>query len=174
MNRRHALATAVSLFALRATAQNLNAPVADLAAVQGAWRGTLTYRDYSNPDRRVTLQTRLFVALLAPSELALHYIYNDGPGKTVHGYERMAFDFANATLVWTSGYPAAKTTQNRVTSSEARDGGRILTCEREEAGVLSRYLISLQSKSLVLSKEEGASAAELMFRNRYEFTRHDA
>jgi hypothetical protein len=47
------------------------APDPSLAAVQGEWVGTLTYRDYSQPDKMVTLPTRVFIALGAPSELVL-------------------------------------------------------------------------------------------------------
>jgi hypothetical protein len=44
-------------------------PAAVLSVAEGAWQGTLTYRDYSHPDRTETLPTVLFVALGAPGTL---------------------------------------------------------------------------------------------------------
>jgi hypothetical protein len=174
MNRRSALTSALWLLPLQVPAQAANAPHPELAAVQGGWRGKLTYRDYSRPDRLVTLPTRLYVALSAPSELTLHYVFDDGPNKTVFSYDRMAFDFINNVLVWTSGYPSPKTSQNRVTSSLVQDGTRVVAFEREEGGTISRYTLSLNSKVLGFAKEEGTSSAGFQFRNRYEFTRGEA
>ena len=171
MNRRRVLTSLVWLIPFSSAAQNTNAPQPELAAVQGAWRGKLVYRDYSRPDRLVTLPTQLFVALSAPSELTLHYIFDDGPNKNVYSYERMAFDFAGNVLAWSSGYPTAKTTQNRITSSLAQDGGRAITFEREDNGNVSRYVLNLHPKALSLSKEEGAPSGAFQFRNKYEFTR---
>src|SRR4051812_33385690 len=50
-------------------------PDGALAAVQGEWRGALTYPDYSEPKRMVPLPPRLLVALSAPNELVLHYAF---------------------------------------------------------------------------------------------------
>lgn len=57
------------------------APLVALAAVEGTWQGTLQYRDYQPPNKRVTLPTRVYVAAASPRELALHYVFNDGPAK---------------------------------------------------------------------------------------------
>ena len=174
MNRRGALSSVLSLVTLPVTAQSTSAPHPDLAAAQGAWRGQLMYRDYSRPDQLVTLPTRLFVALSAPSDLTLHYIFDDGPSKTVYSYERMAFDFVNNVLVWTSGYPNAKVSQNRITSMQAQEGGRTINFERDEGANINRYVFNLLPMTLRLGKEEGTSSGAFQFRNRYEFTRGEA
>ena len=80
-------------------------PVGDLSLLQGEWRGTLTYNDYSRPGKLVTLPTTLFAALASPSDLTLHYVYDDGPGKTVHSYERMTFQPDAASIVVSSAGP---------------------------------------------------------------------
>ena len=121
-------------------------PDATLAAIEGEWKGSLTYRDYSDPDRIVTLPTELFVTLGSPQELVMHYIYDDGPGKIVHSYETMRFDFEGGRVTWISGV-------NERTEST----GRIVSDSRE--GATRRLVIE--------STDDGKSA----FRDRYEFTR---
>lgn len=51
-----------------------------LAASQGAWTGSLTYRDYSQPDRLVALPVKRFVALAGPDvlELGKHEVPSTG------------------------------------------------------------------------------------------------
>ena len=85
-------------------------PEPTFAAIQGEWRGTLAYRDYNQtsqkaasasanaPEKMVTPNTTLFLALAAPNALTLHYVFDDGPGKTVYSYERMNFDFEKNEL----------------------------------------------------------------------------
>lgn len=175
MNRRQAIFSAFALLTFSVCAQEVNAPDPDLAALQGAWQGKLTYRDYSRPDRMVTLPTRLFVALAAPNELTLHYVFDDGPKKTVYSYERMVFDFERKTLTWTSGTTNAKISQNRITSSQSQDGGRSIAFERDgENGIIYRYLMRLSPTGFSLSKDEGTPASGFQFRNKYEFARGGA
>ncbi|MGH8238576.1 MAG: hypothetical protein ACREXP_16350, partial [Steroidobacteraceae bacterium] len=102
MHARSILVAAACLWAGAASALYDPAPDAAFAAVQGAWKGSLTDRDYSKPDRLVTLPTRLFVALGSPNQLVLHFVFDDGPAKTVYSYERMQFDFASNELTWSS------------------------------------------------------------------------
>lgn len=168
MNRRLALHTLLAAVALPAVAQDSAPPEPALAAVQGAWRGTLTYRDYSRPDRLVTLPTRLYVALVAPQEMALHYVFDDGPGKTVHSYERMAFDFGTKRLLWVSG---TRTSSFDITSVEDQDGARTVTFERQVEGSTHRYTMLLGAQRLTLAKEEGSPSVGFQFRNRFEFGR---
>lgn len=172
MKRRDVLISALCLVALPAASRTTSPPHGPLAAVQGAWRGKLTYRDYSRPDRMVTLPTQLFVALSAPSELTLHYVFDDGPGKTVYSYERMAFDFANDLLAWSSGHANVKTSRNRITSTQVLEGGLAIAFEREDGGIVSRYAMNLHPRNLSLAQEEGTPAAGFQFRNKYEFTRN--
>ncbi|MBV9773180.1 MAG: hypothetical protein JO040_04485, partial [Gemmatimonadetes bacterium] len=54
------------------------------AALTGRWRGSLTYRDYRDPTRRVTLPTLLGVTSAPAGGVRLVYTYDDGPGKTVY------------------------------------------------------------------------------------------
>ena len=165
------LSSVSSLVTLPVAAQGISAPNPDLAAAKGAWRGQLTYRDYFRPDRLVTLPTRFFVALSAPSDLTLHYVFDGGPSKTVYSFGRMAFDFVNSELIWTSGYPNAKMPQHRILSMQAQEDGCTINFEREEGANIRRYFFNLLPKTLRLGKEEGTSSGAFQFRNRYEFTR---
>lgn len=92
------------------------------------------------------------MALSAPAELTPHYVFDDGPNKTVYSYERMTFDFANGVLARTSGYPGARTTRNRITSSPEQKNGHVIAFEREEEGTAMRYVMSLQPGALSLAK----------------------
>jgi len=71
------------------------------AALVGAWTGTLEYRDYSEPEtstKRVKLPTWLTVEA-AGADLHLHFVYDDGPGKTVIGNESVHFDAAATAML---------------------------------------------------------------------------
>ncbi|WP_295645984.1 hypothetical protein [uncultured Methylibium sp.] len=171
MNRRQTLHALLAAVALPAAAQDAPPPDPALAAVQGAWRGTLSYRDYSRPDRVVTLPTRLYIALLAPHEIALHYVFDDGPGKTVHSYERMAFDFGAKRLTWISG---DRNNAYDITSVQPQDGARAVSFERQVENSTHRYAMLLGAQRLTLGKEEGTPSAGFQFRNRFEFTRGEA
>jgi hypothetical protein len=104
-----------------------------LAAAQGEWKGTLTYRDYSKPDQFVTLTSRVFVALSGPSEITVQYAYDDGPGKTVYSYERMSFDAAKSQLIWAGGLAATSINTYRVTADASDGGTRTFAFERSTA-----------------------------------------
>ena len=142
-----------------------------LAAAQGEWQGTLTYRDYSQPDRRVTLPTRLFIALGGPSALAMYFSFDDGPSRTVHSYERMAFDFATRQLHWSSG-PMDRPPQVHTITAMVNEGPtRTIRFERAEDKFISRHVLVLSPVALSLTKEEVPASGEASFRNRYEFVR---
>lgn len=148
-------------------------PVPDpvLAGVQGEWRGSLTYRDYSRPDKLVTLPTTVFVALAAPDELVLHFIFDDGPSKKVFSYDRMKFDLTVRTLSWASG-PADKPPQVHDVTSVVTDGtSRDMVFERPDGEKKARFTLLLSPVKLQLKKEEISSTGEITFRNRYEFVR---
>ncbi|HKS56206.1 MAG TPA: hypothetical protein VJS12_13025 [Steroidobacteraceae bacterium] len=148
------------------------APDAGLAAVQGEWTGTLTYRDYEKPDKMVTLPTKLFIALGAPNELVLHFAYDDGPSKTVYSYERMQFDFSAKQLTWSSLGDEDPPTKCRI-SEEAQEqpAGRRMTCEQADKGKVERYELVLTPQRLTISKEEIDAAGKSVLRNRYQFSR---
>ncbi len=135
VRRRDVPGASAAFAAWPVAAQYPPSPDATLAAVQGAWRGTLTYRDDARPDRNVVLATRLHAALVAPTELALHDVFDDGPGKTVHSYERMAFDFAGGTVTWTGEFPAGRrrSTASPRTKGRPRPGSAFATATRSSA-----------------------------------------
>ena len=142
-----------------------------LSAVQGAWKGSLTYRDYGKPDRLVTLPTRLFVALSAPNELVFHYVFDDGPSKTVFSYEKMNFDFANNQLSWTSGSSEKSLSIFHITSNTSEGGARRLTFEGRSGATTDRYTLVLSPRELGLAKDEVSATGAPLFRNKYEFSR---
>ncbi|MCE4558094.1 hypothetical protein [Pelomonas cellulosilytica] len=146
-------------------------PSALLAWAPGAWRGTLTYRDYSNPDRKVTLPCRLSIALTAPEELALFYVFDDGPGKTVYSYERMAFDFAVNRLNWTSGIAKPGTSQYAVTRATTDAEATQLQFERAADGHTEQYRFDIRQTTLSLGKTEVAPTGEPTLRNAFELRR---
>lgn len=148
------------------------APDSSLAAVQGEWAGTLTYRDYSKPDRLVTLPTRLFIALGSPGELVLHFVYDDGPSKTVYSYERMQFDFSSNELRWSSLGEQDSPTMCRIGEQMLeKPVGRRLTCEHADDGKIERYKLVLTPDRLDISKEEIDASGTSLLRNQYKFSR---
>lgn len=175
MNRRSALLCLGTLLTRPAWALYDPKPNALLAPAVGAWRGTLTYVDYQQPDRRVTLQTRLTVSLIGPEELSLYYVFDDGPGKTVYSYERIALDTTGQMLTWTSGYakPDAppKASSYRLTLAETNGHSARLQFERAVESGQDRYAMDVQPGRLVLDKQELRSGKLPVPRSRYELTR---
>lgn len=171
MRKRSLLAALGAVVARPALALYDPPPAALLLAAPGTWSGTLAYRDYQNPDRRVTLRTRLSVTLAGPEELALFYVFDDGPGKTVYSYERMAFDLARKALVWTSGTAKPSRTEYGITAAEAKDGGALLRFERAVDGGIDRHVFELQPRRWALAKTEVRAGKDDLERSRYEFVR---
>lgn len=147
-----------------------------LANAEGEWAGTLTYKDYSHPDKRVTLPTMLFVARTAPDEIAMHYVFDDGPGKIVHSYERIRFDLANNRASWTSG-PKGESARDYRISARAMDGNTYrITLDRGERNekdepVRLRYELAFDPHGLNFLHEDATGTAPLAFRNRYQLER---
>ncbi len=171
MNRRDAFAFLAGTAALPALAASEPQPDPVLARVLGEWRGTLTYRDYSAPDRLVTLPTRLFVSAVAPDEVALHFIYDDGPGKTVYGYERMRFEFASQTLLWISGAVEKTALVGRIVSSDSAGGLNRYVVDTTKDRALTRYTFELGATALTMNKDEVDATGKAVMRNRYAFRR---
>lgn len=163
------------LTALVATApvRALHDPAPDpaLAAVEGAWMGTLTYRDYSPPHRLVTLPTQLFVALGAADELVLHYIYDDGPGKTVHSYESVRFEFAERRVTWTAAGEPRETTVGRIVADTLDGATRRIVIDTTDTDGTARHTIELSPSRLTMTKEELDAAGVAALRNTYELER---
>lgn len=96
----------VSSFAQPALSQQ---PVSELAAaLRGNWVGVLEYRDYSEPagsTKRVDLPTWLSIS--GDAAQSWHYIYDDGPTKTVQEDDSVVFDPAKQSFSEASnGKPA--------------------------------------------------------------------
>jgi hypothetical protein len=149
-------------------------PVAALAAIEGVWQGALEYRDYQPPFKRVTLPTRLFVTASAPKELTLHYIFDDGPKKTVHSYDRLLIDI-DAGVVRFSGLKADDVTTATIVRSATTDGVLEVVAERtqDNKGVeeVTRYRLRFGKDTFDVLKTAGPKGAEGEFRNQYVFKR---
>jgi len=174
VKRRAILVALASLSSGAARALYDPRPEEALSAVQGEWVGALRYRDYSAPDRLVTLPTRLFVALAAPNELVMHYVFDDGPSKAVFSYERMVFDFAARQVTWTSGISKLSLSVYDIASDTAVGPGRRLSFERKQNTVVERYGMALSARALALTLEEVHADGQAVFRNKYEFLRAGA
>jgi hypothetical protein len=164
MQRRAFLTALAAAFPARVFALYDPKPSQFLDMAAGAWVGALTYRDWANPDKLVTLPSTLSIALSAPEELALFYTFDDGPGKVVYSYERMSFDFKANTLSWVSGISKPSTSQYVVTSA-GLDGVE---------GRTDKYTFSVGRQALSLGKVEFSPSGAQTFRNKYEFRRDEA
>lgn len=173
MQRRIFLLTVGAFAALPARALYDPKPIAVLEAATGTWEGTLTYRDYQKPDRMVTLKAWMTVSLTAPDELALYYLFDDGPGKTVYSYERMKFDLAANQLVWNAGTSKPNRSEYKITSSTIQDGKSALAFEKSDDKRTDRYVLEVTRKNWVLAKHEVSAGAPESLRSRYEFTRRE-
>lgn len=152
------------------------APKSSLADIEGRWSGSLTYRDYGGDHREITLPAIAGVALAAPDELAFHAIYDDGPKKTVHSYERLKFDFEAKTLAWTHGLGADENRRYRIDSTSAQDGvtemvATEIPATQGEASQCVRYTLRWSRAQLDLVKREGRTCETAIVRNRSSFRR---
>lgn len=149
-------------------------PIALLESALGAWVGTLTYRDYQKPDRMVTLKTGMTSSLVAPDELALYYVFDDGPGKTVYSYERMKFDLAGQQVVWNSGVSRPKTAEYKITSSSLQDGRASIAFEQRQDASTDQCVFELTQRSWGLSKYEVSGDGARLLRSKYELVKREA
>ena len=152
MQRRTLLLTLGSFAVHPASALYDPKPIAFLEAATGTWAGTLTYRDYQKPDRMVTLKTVMTSSLAAPDELALYYVFEDGPGKTVYSYERMKFDLAGSQIIWNSGTSKPSRVEYKITSSTVQDGRSTLTFEKIQDTRTDEYSFEVTKKNWLLGK----------------------
>jgi hypothetical protein len=147
-------------------------PAGPLARLQGEWRGELTYDDYSNPGKLVTLPTRVFVALTSPAVVTLHYEFDDGPTKTVYSYEQMTFDFPGSRVAWVAGVEKREASTYRIVSSVV-DGTRwrIVFESVADGAEKAVYTLETSDEALSLKKEEVDRAGAKTFRNEYKLRR---
>lgn len=171
MRKRSVLFSLGALFAQPSLALYDPKPSALLVPALGAWRGTLVYADYQNPDKTVTLQTRLVVTLSGPEELSLYYVFDDGPGKTVYSYERMTFDSAKQELVWASGVTKPSTSTYKINLATATNNGSKIEFDRAVESGLDSYTLEVNASSWQLTKREIRAGKQELQRNRYEFAR---
>lgn len=163
----------VSALVCTASAQALYDPPTDatVTRLQGEWRGTLTYDDYSRPGQRVTLPTTLYVAASAPNEVVLHYVFDDGPGKTVYSYERLSIDAVAKTVVLSWGIKKPEQETATLVSETETAGVRTLVFETTSDKGRDRQTVEIGANSLVWRKEEIEGQQPPRYRNRYEFHR---
>ncbi len=69
-------------FSVATSAQRNSASMKDLKGLQGNWGGQLTYTDYSDDKKQVTLPTTLAIVDMNDS-IGLSFIYTEPTGKTV-------------------------------------------------------------------------------------------
>jgi hypothetical protein len=155
-------------------------PIAALASVEGEWKGALEYKDYQPPYKRVTLPAQLFVTAISPNELALHYVFDDGPKKIVHSYDRLLID-TEAGIVRFSGSKPGSITTAKILSSSTNEGVFEVTAEHVDTskgpGETTRYRVRLGRgifdvlKTSPSKNTKDAKDSEGEFRNQYLFKR---
>jgi hypothetical protein len=171
LRRRSALLSFAGLACAPAQALYDPKPSTLLADAVGDWRGSLTYRDYQNPDRMVTLPTRTVITLGAPAELTLYYVFDDGPGKVVYSYERMTFDFEKQQLAWVFGLTPAKPKNYRITSAVAAEGVSRIGFESPSDAGSDRYALEISPRRLTMTKTEIKAGSPELLRSTYAFAK---
>ena len=166
------------LFVFAATsAHALYDPAArpELADAEGRWVGQLTYRDYSDDRREVTLPVVANVALAAPDELVFHAIYDDGPKKTVHSYERLKFDTGAKALTWTHGLGADETSRYVIDATSLQAGVREFLVSEQSSGKdgphCVQYALRWSRTALDIVKREGQRCDATAVRSRSAYRR---
>ena len=146
-------------------------PNALLEPAIGRWAGTLTYRDYQQPDKMVTLNTTMTATLAGPNQLTLYYVFDDGPGKTVYSYESMQFDLDAKKLVWISGANKPERSTYTITASSLVDGIGTMAFEKKSDDGINRFRLELSASQWLLEKNEVDAAGTSRLRNCYLFKR---
>jgi hypothetical protein len=169
MLKRTFLFAACALVARPSSALYDAKPLPLLEPALGTWSGSLTYRDYQKPDKMVTLAATMVVTLSSPDELALYYVFDDGPGKTVYSYERMQLDIAAKQVLWIVGTTKPSRTEYNLISSGLAEGKTALSFEKSSDKGTDKYVLEFTDSRWSLTKyEQPAGGAELL-RSSYEF-----
>ena len=175
MAQLRSLVAALQVLALPLAAQSIT-PANVHSTLAGHWVGTLEYKDYRDPSKRVTLPTLLDAAPGVDAGAALRFTYDDGPGKTVTGGDRFILAADLATLDWT-GVKEQSPEIFRVVSLVRNDAaGTIrLVAEREgqddDKPATLREKITLGRTELTILKEVRPTGADFSFRHVYHFMR---
>jgi hypothetical protein len=145
----------------------------------GRWKGSLEYKDYQDPTRRVTLPTLLDVTPSADSaSLKLRFTYDDGPGKTVYGDELFTMDARATTVAWGSAKDEprqAYAVQALSADSIGRTFRLLLEGEGTDDGAAAtiRETITVARGELRITKETRPAGGSFGFRHQYVFRRVD-
>jgi hypothetical protein len=144
-----------------------------LSLMEGSWRGTLEYRDYRDPAKRVTLPTLLHVTGRIDSAGArLHFVYDDGPGKTVVEDDRLQLDERLPDARWRSGTDHVQ--RYMVQSRSSTGNSRTVVLEGEGSDdnrpATIRETMTAGASTLRILKEVRFGTA-FEFRHEYRFTR---
>ena len=171
-----ALLVVLQVLALPLAAQSVT-PADVHSAIAGHWVGTLEYKDYRDPSKRVTLPTILDASAGTEGGAALHFSYDDGPGKTVTGDDRFVLSGDASTLDWT-GVKESSPEIFRVVSLRGGDGAGTIRLIVELEGqddhkpATLRETITLGKTELTILKEVRPTGTDFMFRHVYHFMRH--
>ena len=144
------------------------------ANFNGDWAGTLEYRDFTT-NAQTFLPTWL---TLTPSPdgttIKFHYVYDDGPTKTVTEDATLTFSPANAKATLTSG-KAAETYDVQGLPDFLKQGrGTLLltgTVKENNHPVDVRLTLTLRRNLYTLRKETHPAGEPFKFRDAYTFTR---
>lgn len=137
------------------------------AALAGAWRGSLTYRDYGS-DKRVVLPTSASVTVAADATLEVGFIYDDGPGKTVRSNDTWALSADGRSL-------RMKRDQLDVSDYRAGTGADLLlvvlgTGTENGTPVQVRMVVLRRGDALTISRATQQPDQAWLLRHRYAFT----
>ena len=147
-------------------------------SLTGSWTGVLEYRDYSEPatsPRRVQLPTWLTITT-ANSSQAWHYLYDDGPTKTVEETDTLSFDPAASSYTESdNGKPPHTFKVTGYPELRAGKGQLILTGPGTDNDKPSETRITLTiRRNLLTILEEtrpAGSSDPFAFRHSFCFTR---
>ncbi len=173
------LLATLALAPLSAQSPTATDPAKDISLLlAGNWAGYLEYRDYSEPatsTKRVQLPTWISVTPAADG-LSFHYIYDDGPNKTVNETEQVVFDAVKRTYTSSeAGHPAEACSVAGFDQLHEGHGQLVMTCEGEDDGKpAERHLTMTLHRNLIewlLETRPAGSSGAFAFRHFYRFTR---
>jgi hypothetical protein len=143
----------------------------------GHWSGSLTYKDYRDPNRRITLPTLLDISFERDSAaLRLVFTYDDGPGKTEYSYDRLAFDAGGTIMTW-DDTAAAKPQAFSVKEYRVEPTAEVIYLVAETEGeddnkpATLRETITIARDSMRILKTVRPRDGEFGFRHEYAFRR---
>jgi hypothetical protein len=147
-------------------------------ALTGEWTGVLEYRDYSEPPtsaKRVQLPTWLTIAPFG-DKLAEHFVYDDGPTKTVEETDVVALDTLASTYSESgNGKPLQVFHVIGYDKLKSGRGDLVLTGTGTDNDKPSETRITLTIRRNLLSWTEevrpAGSSEPFVFRHRFTFTR---